>query len=483
MPSIGKISGLCADYSKATYNGRPYDKIYEKILSGQDYYFNQMMKRGGIPCELGHPTDLDANGNPRTDTDPTKIAVIITDIKKGGPQKLMASGEIMDTPNGRIYKELSKYYNFGLSSRGSYELSDDDFSEGPDGWNQDSYIFKGYDLVILPATEGSVVSVTEGVESTGGKIFKVARESIDVNLLSKATQVSEDEVNEALDQLFKVDEKAQPGEEVTVHQMKETIEEEKAKKAEEEGTELVPEENPETGEKPAEGEEIDATLITNGEEVEKIRADLQTALDQIQVLTQDNEKKTLELSNRDAEVLQLNSKVKDLQSELDERILESEELVEKFETLKELSSRLLESYKLAKDKFEAERQEPSPEDEEVAERLADTERERDEAQEELEKQRRVVTGLKGELAVAKESLIEAYSMSLGVSSSALKNSLGKNYSVRKIKPAAEALANQTAKFSDLPIFTPQVKRSTGGETLVAGDEVERELIDLIKNQE
>lgn len=483
MPSIGKISGLCADYSKATYNGRPYDKIYEKILSGQDYYFNQMMKRGGIPCELGHPTDLDANGNPRTDTDPTKIAVIITDIKKGGPQKLMASGEIMDTPNGRIYKELSKYYNFGLSSRGSYELSDDDFSEGPDGWNQDSYIFKGYDLVILPATEGSVVSVTEGVESTGGKIFKVARESIDVNLLSKATQVSEDEVNEALDQLFKVDEKAQPGEEVTVHQMKETIEEEKAKKAEEEGTELVPEENPETGEKPAEGEEIDATLITNGEEVEKIRADLQTALDQIQVLTRDNEEKTLELSNRDAEVLQLNSKVKDLQSELDERILESEELVEKFETLKELSSRLLESYKLAKDKFEAERQEPSPEDEEVAERLADTERERDEAQEELERQKRVVTGLKGELAVAKESLIEAYSMSLGVSSSALKNSLGKNYSVRKIKPAAEALANQTAKFSDLPIFTPQVKRSTRGETLVAGDEVERELIDLIKNQE
>ena len=483
MPSIGKISGLCADYSKATYNGRPYDKIYEKILSGQDYYFNQMMKRGGIPCELGHPTDLDANGNPRTDTDPTKIAVIITDIKKGGPQKLVASGEIMDTPNGRIYKELSKYYNFGLSSRGSYELSDDDFSEGPDGWNQDSYIFKGYDLVILPATEGSVVSVTEGVESTSGKIFKVARESIDVNLLSKATQVSEDEVNEALDQLFKVDEKAQPGEEVTVHQMKETIEEEKAKKAKEEGTELVPEENPEAGEKPAEGGEIDATLITNGEEVEKIRADLQTALDQIQVLTQDNEEKKLELSNRDAEVLQLNSKVKDLQSELDERILESEELVEKFETLKELSSRLLESYKLAKDKFEAEQQEPSPEDEEVAERLADTERERDEAQEELEKQRRVVTGLKGELAVAKESLIEAYSMSLGVSPSALKNSLGKTYSVRRIKPAAEALANQTAKFSDLPIFTPQVKRSTGGETLVAGDEVERELIDLIKNQE
>lgn len=483
MPSIGKISGLCADYSRATYNGRPYDKIYEKILNGQDYYFNQMMKRGGIPCELGHPTDLDTNGNPRTDTDPTKIAVIITDIKKGGPQKLVASGEIMDTPNGRIYKELSKYYNFGLSSRGSYELSDDDFSEGPDGWNQDSYIFKGYDLVILPATEGSVVSVTEGVGSTGGKIFKAARESIDVNLLSKATQVSEDEVNEALDQLFKVDEKAQPGEEVTVHQMKETLEEEKAKKAEEEGIEQVPQEDPEAEEKPAEGEEIDTTLITNGDEVEKIKADLQTALDQIQVLTQDNEEKTLELSNRDAEVLQLNSKVEDLQSELDERILESEELVEKFETLKELSSKLLESYKLAKDKFEAEQQEPSPEDEEAAERLADTERERDEAQEELEKQRRVVTGLKGELAVAKESLIEAYSMSLGVSPSVLKNSLGKNYSVKKIKPAAEALANQTAKFSDLPIFTPQVKRSTRGETLVAGDEVERELIDLIKNQE
>lgn len=482
MPTIGKIEGLCADYSQSTLNGRPYDKIYERILEGKDFRFNEMMKRGGIPCELGHPVDFDPEGNPRTETDPTKVAVFLTDVKRGGPKQLIASGDIADTPNGRIFKELAEHYNFGLSSRGSYEVSPElDYEEGPNGWNQDSYTFKGYDLVLLPANPGSVLSVTEGIDPINNKsIIKVAREAIDVNLLAKASQVSEDQVEKALDQLFTIDEDAKPDEEVTVYKMKEKLEQENPESPDNE--EVLQEEVTDIVDGDDGEEKIEPSLITDGSEVEKIRADLQTALDEIKALTESKEKDGLEISNRDAEILKLTSDVEGLKAELDERIQESEEFVEQFETLKELSQKLVETYRLAKEQFEVKADEPSPEDEEKAARLNELEREKREAEENLKKERKASVGLRGELAAAKESLISAYAMSFGVTEQALKSSLGKSYSVKKIRPAAEALANQTSRFQSLPVFSAVgKKRSTATESFMATDEIEKELNDLIKN--
>lgn len=478
MPAIGRISGLCADYSKSTLNGRPYDKIYERILKGEDFRFNEMMKRGGIPCELGHPTDFDPQGNPRTETDPTKIAVILTDIKRGGPQQLVASGEIMDTPNGKIFKALSEHYNFGLSSRGSYEISEEDAMlgnvEGPDGWNQDSYVFKGYDLVLLPANPSSVLSVTEGMGTPNNKIMKVARESIDVNLLAKASQVSEDQVEQALDQLFKVDENAEKGEEIPIPEMKENMENENLENGVSPEEEGKPEEENQ--------DSVEPTLIADGNEVEKIKADLQTALDEVKALMEGKEKDSIELSNRDAKILELTSDNENLRSELEERIAESEQFVEKFEALKEISAKLLESYKAAKEKFEAEGDKPSEREQQLE---AELEKEKDEvgvAQESLSKERKISAALRTELASAKEALISAYARTYGVSMEAIKSSLGRNYSVRKILPAAEALANQTSRFTSIPAFQVVKQRSSATESLQAGDEIERELIDLIKNK-
>lgn len=474
MPSIGKISGLCADYSQATFNGRPYDKVYERILNGEDFRFNEMMKRGGIPCELGHPTDLDANGNPRTETDPTKVAVIITEIKKGGPQKLIASGEIADTPNGRIFKELSNYYQFGLSSRGSYEVSDDFDTEGPDGWNQDSYIFKGYDLVLIPANTTSVLSVTEGV-SEKPKITKVARESIDVNLLAKASQLSEDQVEKALDQLFGVDPEAEKSEEITVSEMKEKLDNQN----QEETSEIVESEGVE--EETPEQEEVEPTLITDGDEVEKIKADLQKALDEIESLKKGREEDGIEIANRDAEVTRLTSENEGLQNELDERIAESEKFVEQFEALKELASKLLESYRAAKEIFESKKEEPSENEEKLKQELEDEKERRVSAEESYTRVQKLNSGLSRELKEAKESLISYHSMALGISEQALKNSLGKSYSVKSIKAAAESIANQSTY--SIPVLPVVRKRASSTESLMVGnDEVERELLAQIKSE-
>lgn len=497
MPSIGSISGLCADYSKATYNGRPYDKIYERILSGKDFRFNEMMKRGGIPCELGHPTDFDPEGNPRTETDPTKVAVILTEIKKGGPQKLVASGKILDTPNGRIFKALSEFYNFGLSSRGSYEIDSENpyfESEGPDGWNQDSYVFKGYDLVLIPANVDSVISATEGVDSGKRKIAKVAREAIDVNLLAQASQVSEDEVNSALDKLFKVDKEAKVGEEVTVPEFKDKIDEVEGTVEESQPLEETEAPAGDETESPAEEDKTTTTLVANGEDVDRIKADLSKALDEIAVLKGEKEKDSLELSNRNAEVEKLTSDNEDLQSELEERIAESEELEEKFKLLQEMASKLISSYREAKKIFDGGKK-SDEEDEEVEDtekvelrsqveglesKLEESKRKEAEAMECLQREKRISSYYQTELKAAKESLVSNYSMAYGVSESLLKNSLGKNYKIKDIRSAAESLANQV-QVPTMPIISAGKKRSTPTDSLMAQDEVEREILDLIKN--
>ena len=199
--SLGQISGLCACYNKATLNGRPYAKIYKDILEGQNYRFNEMMRRGGILCEFGHPSQFTADFE-RTETDPEKAAAILTKIEEGEEGKVYAEGYILDTPAGRTYKAISPFYNFGFSSRGSYEASEND-SEGPDGWNQESYLFKGFDIVILPATEESEVSAAESVKKAGRpKKRKSARESLDLNNIADAQEIDKEEVERELDKLF-----------------------------------------------------------------------------------------------------------------------------------------------------------------------------------------------------------------------------------------------------------------------------------------
>ena len=476
MASIGKISGLCADYSKSTLNGRPYDRIYERMLNGQDFRFNEMMKRGGIPCELGHPTDFGPDGVPRTETDPTKIAVILTEVKRGGPQKLVASGDIVDTPNGRIFKTLSEFYTFGLSSRGSYEVEDDSPVEGPGGWNQDSYVFKGYDLVLLPSNAGSELSVTEGLETKKNKVVKVARESIDVNRLAEASNVSEDQVNQALDQLFAI--KGTPGksEEMTMDQ---AIDELDLKEIEEDVTESP--EADDVTEDDGQSKENQTASITDGEEVDKIRVDLQKALEQVEELTRMREEDGVELSNRDAEIAKLTSDKEGLQAELDERISESEELLEKFEALQGMTSKLLESYRKAKEVFESGKESVSEKEKELSSELEKAREKERQATESLEQTKKLLAMARRETLSAKESLIELYSTSLGISSAALKSTLGKQYQVSNIKAAAESLAQTAARLPSRPVMPVVTKRAAATESFQAQDEVERELMAQMKN--
>ena len=84
---------------------------------------------------------------------------------------LIASFDILDTPNGRIAYTLAKYgYKLGISSRGG-----GDTYKGLDGEehvDEDTYDFHGFDLVLLPAVKAARLQLQESLQN--GKTFKQA---------------------------------------------------------------------------------------------------------------------------------------------------------------------------------------------------------------------------------------------------------------------------------------------------------------------
>lgn len=276
---LGQVEGLCACYTKATLNGRPYDEIYKRILRGEDYRFNEMMRRGGILCELGHPNQYTADFE-RTETDPAEACAIITKIEEKENGKIYATATILDTPKGRIYKALEPFYKFGFSSRGSYDV-DETSLEGPNGWNQDTYVFKGFDLVALPANEGSEISA---VESLGGERRKIkrksARESLDLQNIADAANVNPKDVEAELDKLFTPEGEIAPAEYVDVRD----IAEEKTSSAD----------------------------ITN--DTSNVMLDLHKAITDNADLKNQVQKLLFEKAENEASIVSLNSQVADLQS-------------------------------------------------------------------------------------------------------------------------------------------------------------------------
>lgn len=144
-PILGRLVGPCADFLDSTRNGRKYDEsLWDKVF--KDPIVKEYFECGGIPGELDHPVD-------RTETCSEKIAIMMPEPpKKNSNGELIASFDILDTPNGRITYTLAKYgYKLGISSRGSgdtYVASD-----GEEHVDEDSYDFQAFDVVLLPAVK------------------------------------------------------------------------------------------------------------------------------------------------------------------------------------------------------------------------------------------------------------------------------------------------------------------------------------------
>ena len=183
---LGRLYGPCADFINATRNGRKYDEsLWEKVFN--DPIVNEYFEAGGYPGELQHPAD-------RLETCSEKLAIMMPEkAKKDKDGHLIATFDILDTPNGRIAYTLAKYgYKLGISSRGGGDTYQDVDGEHVD---EDTYDFHGFDLVLLPAVKAARLQLQESLQN--GKTFKQAiNES-----LEKATPDEKKVMTETLNNL------------------------------------------------------------------------------------------------------------------------------------------------------------------------------------------------------------------------------------------------------------------------------------------
>lgn len=472
------IEGLCAVFSKETLNGRSYSQIYRNLLDGKDYRFNEMMKRGGILCELSHPAQETADFE-RTETDLNKVCAILTEIKEGPNSEVYAKGKVLDTPAGRIYMAMKPFYKFGFSSRGSYDAVDDYNAEGPDGWNQESYVFKGFDIVALPATEASEISATESITSTKKK--KSARESLDINEIASAANVTPEEINRELDKMFT--EKGDiPGSELV------SLREYSDK------TEKDSEITPETQENVVEEPETPANPDAPAPEapVSDIKQDLLTALGEAAKLREQLEKEQFEKQDLRLQLDALKSENGDLLH----RAIEAEKSLADYEEIKHLSKQLVDSYHGVKDEYEAEvtdlrnqlaaEQQTSTKWQEEAKNAANEKEVAEEnlrtATEELAKYKSRTSMLTHELGAAKENLLDVYSTNYGVAKESVINKIGKNFRVMQIKPAVESLAKESLRLSNSPVGCDEIGLNYAvDQPDEFADDVERELFAALNN--
>ena len=166
---LGILEGPVADYKNPTRNGRFYsEKLWENVIHNP--FVMEQFKNGGIVGELDHPVDRD-------DTCTEKVAVIMPELPVKNPKdgKYYGKFNILNTPCGRIVYTLAKAgFKLGVSSRGM-----GDVDEYTDEVNPDSYDFKGFDIVLLPAVESARMTlVTESIDTKKVDYKKLLKESI-----------------------------------------------------------------------------------------------------------------------------------------------------------------------------------------------------------------------------------------------------------------------------------------------------------------
>lgn len=172
-PILGKLSGVCADCFAPTRNGRLYsEQLWEKVFS--DPLIKERFECGGILGELDHPAD-------RLETDTSKVAVCMPEPpKKNDKGQLVATFDILNTPNGKIVYTLAKYgYKLGISSRGDGELERD--FDGNESVQPNSYQLEGFDIVLMPAVKAARLSMTESIQQSFSKAICEALDNASVD--------------------------------------------------------------------------------------------------------------------------------------------------------------------------------------------------------------------------------------------------------------------------------------------------------------
>ena len=183
---LGKLTGVCADIINPTRNGRKYsNELWEKVF--KDPLVKEQFESGGIFGEMNHPADRD-------EVDLTQVCVCMPEPpKKNDKGQLIASWDILDTPNGRILKTLCDYgYKLGISSRGSGEVETD--YDGNESVDPDSYQLNAWDIVLIPAVKAARLDYVNESLSNKKTLKQALVESLN-NASDSDRKIMEDTLN------------------------------------------------------------------------------------------------------------------------------------------------------------------------------------------------------------------------------------------------------------------------------------------------
>lgn len=132
------VTGIFSSYGRRNNNGRVYE---EKTIKREVDKILEKVQKKCLWGELGHPPEPSINAD--------KIAILVESLEWQG-QDLYGKAKILNTPQGKIAKELVKEGLIGISSRGLGTVS-----EG--GTVNEDYNLITWDLVTDPSNVPSFV--------------------------------------------------------------------------------------------------------------------------------------------------------------------------------------------------------------------------------------------------------------------------------------------------------------------------------------
>lgn len=485
---LGTLKGVCADFIVPTRNGRKYtNKLWSKVFNSD--LVKEQIENGGIFGEFGHPTDRD-------ETLPEKIAICMPELPKTNKKgQYEATFDILDTPCGRILKTLIDYgYKIGISSRGTGDIVED--AQGNEIVDEDTYDFKAFDAVLIPAVKSARLSVVESL-NTKKSLHESLRESLD-----NANEEERKVMKETLDDLgIDITEKCDEEKDYSPEMVDNIDKKEDSEKVEIEETEVKTEEACDTRleevisslqealKKNVELEKqiltlqndlaVSDTKVTKvNEELSKYKeatARLSTSLSESNKLSEKVSKLQEELVRQKKLVVEKDSKISQLTESKNNELKESKKLNESINAKETQISSLKESLNELKINSEKEINKLT---EQLENEKADSEIKNKEFEKKLNETFNKLKLYKKTVNETISRYIDSKASMLGVSKNRIINELEDSYSIDDIDKICESLQEELININKLPFtIKPNSKvRVTESKNDLISNEIDKDIL-------
>lgn len=175
---LGFLEGIAADSNEKTRNGRRYPvELWRNVENSPE--FREAMETQTCFGEADHPFDE------RVDTSIKEVAIVLLTFEIKNDGKVYCRFGILDTPNGRLLKSiLDSGCQIGVSSRG---VGEEITKNGEVIIDPETYVFYGFDAVVMPAVVSARPTMTESTEASNPGL-KSLTESFNREIESASTK-------------------------------------------------------------------------------------------------------------------------------------------------------------------------------------------------------------------------------------------------------------------------------------------------------